>query len=145
MVIDPLPTPEIDPLAELPEVTPYGRLWGPPEDVPCPAPVIMAADTYAAGWCWWPSPVLALEKRAQALGYEVRIGFARGYKPGRRKNTWELWDTIGAWLDKPAAPRVVFTWERSPDQANTWKASTASFRGSNGVMVAGHLAGRKLL
>lgn len=144
--IEPLPSPRIDPYAELLEVTPYGRNWDGDPDVPCPPPIITAAETYAAGWCWWPAPVLTLEKRAMLAGYEVRIGFARGYKPGRKKNTWELWDTIGAWLHKAGHPRVVFTWERSPDQANTWKAAKASFRDARGGVVAvGHMVGKGML
>ena len=143
-----LPVPEIDPLAMLPEVTPYGRTWqwDLPEQSTCPPPVITTLDTYVQGWCWWPSMVLTLEKRARLAGYTVRIGFARGYKPGRRKDSWELLDTIGAWLHKPGHPRVVFTWERSPDQGNTWKAGKASFRGANGrVLAVGHQVGKGML
>lgn len=143
--IDLLPVPEIDPHAELPQVTPYGRQWQWEKPAECPPPVTTAAETYAAGWCWWPSPVLTLEKRARLAGYEVRIGFARGYKPGRKKGTWELWDTIGAWCRRPDKPLVVFTWERSPDQANTWKASRASFRSGRHVVAMGHVQGKALL
>lgn len=108
-----------------------------------PAPVITSIGTYVAGWLWWPRPVELLAVKAIGLGYEVRIGFARGYKPGRSKDTWELLDTIGAWLHKPGAPVAGFVWERSPD--GEWKAGKASFRGANGRIVVGHTAGKAML
>jgi hypothetical protein len=145
-VDDLLPGPEIDPHAELPEITPYGRQWDAPDDTVCPPPVITAAETYAAGWCWWPGSVLTLEKRAKLAGYEVRIGFARGYKPGRKKGTWVLLDTIGAWCHRDGKPRVVFTWERSPESENpAWKAARASFRAGSLVRAYGHTEAKALL
>lgn len=108
--------------------------------------MITAAETYAAGWCWWPSPVLALEKRARQAGWDVRIGFARGYKPGPSADSWVLLDSIGVWLARPGSPRVVFTWERNPEsEAYGWKATTASFRGANGVRVYKHTEAKGLL
>jgi hypothetical protein len=140
--------PTQDPCAELPETTPYGRNWIDPkaDHFSAPPPIITAAETYEAGWSWWPAAVLTLEKRARLAGYAVRIGFARGYKPGRTKNTWDLWDTIGVWLHREGSPRAVFTWERSPDAANEWKAAKASFRGANGrVLAVNHTAGKGML
>jgi hypothetical protein len=147
MDADLLPAPEIDPLAMLPEVTPYGRTWvDKTVTESAPPPIITALETHEAGWCWWPPAVLTLEKRARLAGHAVRIGFARGYKPGRAKNTWDLWDTIGVWCQKDGCPRVVFTWERSPDAANEWKAAKASFRGANGrVLAVNHTAGKGML
>lgn len=142
---EPLPAPEVDPLAELPETTPYGRNWDAPDPDLCPPPVITAAQTYADGWCWWPRAVLTLTKRAELAGYDVRVGFARGYKPGRRKGSWDLWDTIGVWLHRADRPRVVFTWERSPDAANEWKAGKASFRAGNLVRAYGHTQAKAML
>jgi hypothetical protein len=111
----------------------------------CPPPVITSLATYVAGWMWWPRAVETLAVKATGLGYEVRIGFARGYKPGRSKDTWELLDTIGVWLHKPGRPVAGFVWERSPDGADGWKAGKASFRGANGRMVVGHMAGKAML
>lgn len=111
-----------------------------------PPPIITSAETYAAGWCWWPAPVTSFQKYAMARGWDVRIGFARGYKPGQAKDTWALLDTIGVWLHRPGSPRVVFTWERSPDSlAYSWKATTASFRAGRSVRVYGHTAAKALL
>lgn len=111
-----------------------------------PPPVITSMETYAAGWCWWPPSVVTFQKYAMARGWQVRTGFARGYKPGQAKDTWALLDTIGVWLHRPGHPRVVFTWERSPDSvAGTWKATTASFRAGRSVRMYGHTAAKALL
>lgn len=138
--------PVVDPLAELAEETVYGRSWAAEPDPERPAPEITAEQTYQAGWCWWPPSVRALEKRARLAGWDVRIGFSRGYKPGRRKGTWALLDLIGVWLSRPGSPRVVFTWERSPDsEGYEWKATTASFRGGNGIRAYKHTEAKALL
>jgi hypothetical protein len=146
---DLLPEPAIDPYAELTEVTVYGRQWGKDPESSRPAPVITSQQTFDAGWCWWPSPVTALEKRATRLGWMVRVGFARGYKRGIHKDTWALLDTVGVWLAKPGAPRAAFVWKRSPDGADSsyeWKPAVAMIWGKDGKAYAcKHMAAKALI
>lgn len=134
--IEPLPLPVVDPYSMLPEIV---------ADVPHPSAVLTSLEAMELGWEWWIAPALTLEKRAKLAGWRCRLGFARGYKPGRRKNTYELWDTVAAWLLKPGRPRMVFTWERSPDQGNTWKADTAIIWSGDRVTSMGHTAAKALL
>ncbi len=145
-VTDALIEPVVDPYAELAEVTVYGRQWGKDPEMGRPAPVITSTETYAAGWCWWPRAVVLTEKRAVAAGWAARIGFARGYKPGRRKGTWSLLDIVGLWLLKPDAPRAVFTWERSPEtEANAWKAGSALLWSGPALRAYGHTEAKALI
>jgi len=144
MTVDTLPGPEIDPQAELPEVTPYGRTWN--DSTPTlPKPVWTAVESLARGWCWWIPPAESLKRAAEKAGWTCVLMFSRGYKPGRRKGTFELLDLIGAACWKAGQARVVFTWERSPDQACTWKATDCSIRSGHLVRSMGHLAGKRYL
>jgi hypothetical protein len=144
MTEDTLPVPEIDPHAELPEVTPYGRSWQ--DAAPTlPPPVLTAVQSLAMDWEWWIGPAESLKRAAEKAGWTVVLLFSRGYKKGRRKDTFELLDLIGAACWKVGQPRAVFTWERSPDQGCTWKATTCSIRAGHQVRSMGHLAGKRWL
>ena len=134
--VEPLPLPVVDPYSMLPEII---------KDVPHPTPVLTSLEAAAMGWEWWIGPALTLQKRAVLAGWECRLGFARGYKPGRKKNTYELWDTVCAWLHQSGRPRMAFTWERSPDQGNTWKAARALMWSGDRCIGMGHTEAKGLL
>lgn len=79
-----------------------------------PAPVITSLETVDWPWEWYPSGPRAFAKRAQAAGWDVRIGFARGHMPGQAADTWELHDSIGVWVDGYGR-RAAALWGRNPD------------------------------
>jgi hypothetical protein len=63
---------------------------------------------------WYPTAPRSLAKLARAAGWEARIGFARGPVPGQAKDTWEMRDTIGVWVNG-FGKRGMAMWERNPD------------------------------
>jgi len=77
--------------------------------------VISSLDTWPA-WdeAWYPVGPRGLAKAARAAGWEARIGFARGPVPGQAKDSWEIRDTIGVWMDG-FGKRAAGMWERNPD------------------------------
>lgn len=80
-----------------------------------PKPIITSHETYES-WEeeWYPSSPRTLAKAARAAGWEVRIGFSRGYVPGQAKDSWEIRDIIGVWMNGYGR-RAVATWERNPE------------------------------
>jgi len=136
MTDEPLPLPVVDPYSMLPE---------PEEFITHPAPVLTSLEAAAMGWEWWIQPALTLEKRAKLAGWECRLAFARGYRTGRARGTFVLWDTVGAWLWKADRPRMMFRWERTPDLLGGWKADTVLIWSGGNVISMGHTAGKALL
>jgi hypothetical protein len=131
MTDDQLPVPEVDPLAELPEITPYGRNWEPAPVSTCPAPIRTAAESYASGdRADFPAVVDLLERKARSLGWETRAGMALGYKPGRSKGPWVRLDLMGVWLAAPVNPHA-------------WKAGSALLFGTNGTVKVNHTEGKR--
>lgn len=102
-----------------------------PEPVQPPAPLYTSQDTQA--WDCWPPAILALRKVAIEAGWDVRVGFSRGYVPGRAGGTLELVDMLGVWVDGFGMRGGAF-WERKPDSETAsgyaWKADSTIIRAS---------------
>jgi hypothetical protein len=83
--------------------------------VSAPPPIITNLETTSA-WDekWYPSGPRSLAALARTHGWDVRMGFSRGYVPGAREGTYELRDTIGVWMDGYGRRAAAF-WERNPD------------------------------
>lgn len=138
-----LPGPEVDPYAELPEVTVYGRTWK-AEGAALPAPLLTSRDSEALGWCWWPPMALRAQKSAERAGWDTRLGFARGYKPGRGKGTFDLLDTIGLHLHR-AGTTGCLMWSRLVDGSYEWKPASAWFRAGGRTAAMGHTEAKRRL
>lgn len=93
-----------------------------------PPPIITSTWTHEH-WeeAWYPASPRNLAKRARAAGWEVRLGFSRGYAEGRKANTYALRDVIGVWLDGFGKRAVVY-WERNPDAEFTAKKLEAGIK-----------------
>lgn len=143
--IEPIPGPEVDPLAELPEVTPYGRNWDQKLEAH-PAPEVSNTDPWPED-VDVPSSVAAFKKWAEKRGYTVRLAYSRGFKTGHTKaDPWPRLEIIGAWCTKPGRTNVVITWERLPDgKTPAWKAHRASFRHGVLVIGMGHTPAKQLM
>ena len=138
-----LPTPDIDPTAELPETTVYGRSWDSP--VPAlPAPLLTSVQSVEMGWQWWPSMVLTLERRAIHAGWVTQCGFSRGYKPGRARGTFDLLDVVAVHVRKPGV-RGGFMWNRLVDGSYEWKPAGAWFRSGGRLAAMGHTEAKRRL
>jgi hypothetical protein len=98
-----------------PEYVPTPRYAEEPERPVQPEPIISSNETYES-WdeAWYPSGPRSLAKAAREAGWEARIGFSRGYVPGQSKDSWEVRDIIGVWLNGYGR-RAVATWERNPE------------------------------
>lgn len=91
------------------------------DHVPYPEPEVTSTWTYE-NWeeAWFPSAPRGFAKRARAAGWDVRVGFSRGFVEGRKANTYDLRDLIGVWLDGFGKRAGVF-WERNPNAEFTAK------------------------
>ena len=80
-----------------------------------PPPIVDSAWTHEH-WPeeWFPSMVQAFARRARAAGLEARVGFSRGWVPGRAAGTFVIRDLIGCWVNGRGG-RLVMLWERDPD------------------------------
>jgi hypothetical protein len=98
------------------------------EHVDHPAPIVTSTWTHE-NWEeeWYPAPARTLAKKARAAGWEVRIGFSRGYVEGRKANTYAMRDVIGVWLNGYGKRAVVY-WERNPDAEFTAKKVEAGIK-----------------
>lgn len=112
--------------------------------VDLPPPVITMQETYAQGWQWWPPMVHTLRKRAEALGWEVRIGFSRRYQPGQAADTVALLDTIAVQMIKDGR-FAAFFWDRLPDGSNKWSPAHAELRAGGKVGAVKHMAAKEWL
>jgi hypothetical protein len=92
-----------------------------------PDPVITSRDSVDWPEDWYPGPAKTFAKTARAVGWDVRIGFSRGYVPGQKADTWDVRDMIGVWLDG-FDKRAVMLWERNPEAEFTAKKLEASIR-----------------
>jgi hypothetical protein len=98
------------------------------ERVDCPPPIVTSTWTHE-NWEeeWYPAPARTFAKRAREAGWDVRVGFSRGYIPGRAANTYAVRDIIGVWLDG-FGKRAVVTWERNPEAEFTAKKLEAGIK-----------------
>lgn len=87
-----------------------------------PAPVLTSLQAHDLGWQWWIPSAHSMAVYARSYGWEVKLGFARGYTPGRKLDSWDLTDSIGCWVDGFGRRGVAY-WLRKPEAACTWTAS----------------------
>lgn len=116
---------------------------------PRPVPEVTSLDPVPEGLVW-PTSMGGVQRKAEALGWEVRPGYSRGSVPGQARGTWKLREEACLWMRKAGQPRLALSWERMPDsQAKggpAWKADKALALDGKGMARAyGHLEGRKLL
>lgn len=110
-------------------------------------PVITSRETYRTwDYAWYPSGPRGFLRRAEAAGWDVRMGFSRGYIPGAKADTWDMRDMIGVWVNGYGRRAAAF-WSRNPDaefsarkleagnikpgeipSGMTWKASGTTIR-----------------
>lgn len=93
----------------------YVRLIKPAPDTLNSQAIITTKDTWPA-WeeCWYSGGPRSLAKLARGSGWEARMGFSRGYVPGLAKDSWEIRDMIGVYLNGYGRRAAAF-WERNPD------------------------------
>jgi hypothetical protein len=145
-----LPTAEIVPLIDPEAPIPVDLSLPDVEDPnPRPAPEVTSLDPWPAD-VDKPKSLIAVQKKAESLGWQARPGYSRGSVPGAKKGTWKLREEACLWLLKAGRPRMAISWERSPDsQAKggpAWKADKAlEFDGTGNARAYGHLEGRRLL
>lgn len=63
---------------------------------------------------WFPNAVQMFARRARGAGLEARVGFSRGWVPGRAAGTFVIRDLIGCWVNGRGG-RLVMLWERDPE------------------------------
>jgi hypothetical protein len=80
-----------------------------------PPPIVDSAWTHEH-WpeAWFPSAVQAFARRTRAAGLKARVGFSRGWVPGRAAGTFAIRDLIGCWVNGRGG-RLVMLWERDPE------------------------------
>lgn len=114
-----------------------------------PAPEVRSTDPPPPELAW-PTGMAALEKRAAPAGWQTVRTYARGWKDGRTKGTFELLEIAVVKVQRPGSVRWAFCWERSPESTAkagpAWKA-TAALEGdaSGNVRTHTHTAARALL
>lgn len=86
-------------------------------DPVAPAPIVDSVQTHEH-WpeAWFPNAVQMFARRARGAGLEARVGFSRGWVPGRAAGTFAIRDLIGCWVNGRGG-RLVMLWERNPESA----------------------------
>lgn len=116
-----------------------------PSPDPAPVPIITAAQTYAAGWDQWPNMVTLVERKARKAGWDVRIGFSRGWKPGNGEHAEPvLIDVIGLCVARPGVAGSIM-WSRLVDGSYAWVAAGAWYRSLGRTAVMGHTEAKRRL
>ena len=87
---------------------------GPVEGPSAPPPIVSTRETTHWPEDVFPSAARSFAKLARAAGWEVRIGFNRGYVPAQAADTWEVRDGVSVWLNG-YGKRAVGAWERNPN------------------------------
>jgi hypothetical protein len=84
-------------------------------DSAAPPPIVTSEQTFEH-WPeeWYPNAVRLFARKVRAAGLEARIGFSRGWVPGRSAGTFAMRDLIGCWVNGRGG-RLVMLWERDPE------------------------------
>lgn len=107
----------------------------PVELEPCAPPPIVDSRTTFEHWPedWYPTAVRSFARKVRAAGLEARVGFSRGWVPGRAAGTFAIRDLIGCWVSGRGG-RLVMIWERNPESGT---ASGQSWKCKGGHVVNG--------
>ncbi len=86
----------------------------PVEAEAAPRPIVSSTETIHWPEDVFPSAARSFAKLARAAGWEVRIGFNRGYVPAQAAGRWEVRDGVSVWLNGYGR-RAMAAWERNPN------------------------------
>ncbi len=79
-----------------------------------PPPIVASTETTHWPEDVFPTSARSFAKLARAAGWEVRIGFNRGYVPAQAAGKWEIRDGVSVWLNG-YGKRAMAAWERNPN------------------------------
>ncbi len=93
-----------------------------------PAPEWTTRDGWPEGFPV-PAGARALVKRAEAAGWEVRVGYSRPFRAGVRKGEWVKAHYVGVWARKGGRSIYGRWWAKADAEKLTWSWDKGSVNG----------------